>query len=101
MNKDEIYDLTEIKRRLTPVFLANGVKSAVLFGSYATGEATAKSDIDILVDSGLRGLDFVALIEYAREALEKEIDLIDAHYLKENSRIEREVAKNGVNIYGG
>jgi predicted nucleotidyltransferase len=101
MNKSETYDLAEIKRRLSPVFQTHGVKSAVLFGSYATGEATARSDIDILVDSGLRGLDFVGLIEYVREALQKEVDLIEVHYLKKNSRIEQEVSKNGVYIYGG
>ncbi|MDR2934968.1 MAG: nucleotidyltransferase domain-containing protein [Candidatus Adiutrix sp.] len=101
MNKDEIYDIVEIKRRLAPVFQVNGVKSAVLFGSYATGEATAHSDVDILVDSGLRGLDFVGLIEHAQEALQKDVDLIEAHYLKRNSRIEQEINKTGVYIYGG
>jgi len=100
MNKIDIYDLAEIKRRLAPVFQSNGVKSAVIFGSYATGEATAQSDVDILVDSGLRGLDFVGLIECAHEALQKEVDLIETRYLKKNSRIEREIAQNGVYIYG-
>jgi len=100
LNKDDIYDLTEIKRRLAPVFQANGVKSAVLFGSYATGEATARSDVDILVDSGLRGLDFVGLIEHAREALQKDVDLIETRYLKENAGLKQEITKNGITIYG-
>ena len=29
-----------------------GVKSAYLFGSYAKGEATANSDVDIIIDRG-------------------------------------------------
>jgi predicted nucleotidyltransferase len=101
MSTESIYDIAEIKRRLEPVFRANGVKSAVLFGSYAKGEAALSSDIDIMVDSGLRGLDFVGLIEYVREALEKKVDLIDIHYVDRGSPIEKEVNNTGIAIYGG
>jgi predicted nucleotidyltransferase len=101
MNTESIYDIEEIKRRLEPVFQASGVKSAVLFGSYAKGEAALNSDIDIMVDSGLRGLDFVGLIEYVREALGKNVDLIDIHYVDRDSPIEKEVHSTGISIYGG
>ena len=101
MNTETVYNIAEIKRRLEPVFRANGVKRAVLFGSYAKGEAAESSDIDIMVDSGLRGLDFVGLIEYVREALEKNVDLIDIHYVDRNSSIDREIKSTGVLIYGG
>jgi predicted nucleotidyltransferase len=100
MNNATVYDIAEIKRRLEPVFRSSGVKSAVLFGSYAKGEASEDSDIDILVNSGLRGLDFVELIEYVREALQKEVDVIDTHYLDKNSPIEHEANSAGVVIYG-
>ena len=100
MSAETIYDIVEIQRRLEPVFRANGVKSAVLFGSYAKGEAAVNSDIDIMVDSGLRGLDFVGLIEYVREALGKNVDLIDVHYVDRNSPIEKEVSSTGISIYG-
>jgi len=95
-----IYKIDEIKSRLAPVFGANGVKSAVLFGSYAKGSATEKSDIDLLVDSGLRGLDFVGLTEYIREALDKYVDVIDVRYVKRGSRIDCEARESGVLIYG-
>jgi len=101
VNTETVYSLAEIKRRLEPVFRANGVKSAVLFGSYAKGEATASGDLDIMVDSGLRGLDFVGLIEYVREALEKNVDLIDIHYVDKDSSIDNEVNNTGILIYGG
>jgi predicted nucleotidyltransferase len=101
MNTESLYDIAEIMRRLEPVFQANGVKSAVLFGSYAKGEAAASSDIDILVDSGLRGLDFVGLIESVREALGKNVDIIDIHYVDRDSPIEKEVYSTGISIYGG
>jgi len=95
-----VYDVEEIKSRLTPVFDANGVRSAVLFGSYAKGSATEKSDVDLLVDSGLKGLDFVGLAEYIRNALEKEVDVIDVGYVKKGSKIEDEVRETGIRIYG-
>ena len=43
MNTKSIYDLPEIKRRLEPIFIENGVKTAILFGSYAQGQATENS----------------------------------------------------------
>jgi len=97
----KVYDIEEIKSRLTPVFDANGVRSAVLFGLYAKGLATEKSDVDLLVDSGLKGLDLVGLAEYIRQALDdREVDVIDVGYMKKGSQIEDEVRKTGVRIYG-
>ena len=100
MDTNNTFGLLEIKSRLEPIFAESGVKYAILFGSYAQGQATPNSDVDILVDSGLRGLDFVGLIEYVREALQKNVDLIDVHYLDSNSPINQEVAATGVRIYG-
>ena len=45
------------------VFDRYGVTWAVLFGSIAKGTATPKSDLDLLVQSDLKGLKFVGLIE--------------------------------------
>jgi len=101
MNTRDIYDIAEIKRRLTPVFHQNGVRRAVLFGSYARGEARPNSDVDILVDSGLRGLAFVGLMGYVRDALQKEVDFFDVVYVKPGSRVDREIKDTGVQIYGG
>jgi predicted nucleotidyltransferase len=98
--ENAIYKIEEIKSRLTPVFKENGVKSAVLFGSYARGEARAKSDVDLLVDSGLRGLDFFGLVEYVRMALDKRVDVVDVRCVEKGSRIDDEIREKGVRIYG-
>lgn len=59
------------------------LKSAVLFGSYGKGTASARSDVDLLVDSGLEGLRFVGLIEDIRSVLgEKEVDLFDVSHIE-------------------
>ena len=42
-------DLEEALRRMREVFAAKGVVLAYLFGSYAEGTATPKSDLDIAV----------------------------------------------------
>jgi len=101
MNTRDIYEIAEIKRRLMPVFRQNGVRRAVLFGSYARGEARPDSDVDILVDSGLRGLAFVGLMGHVRDALQKEVDIFDVFYVKPGSRVDNEIKNTGVQIYGG
>ena len=98
--KNTIYTLPEIKMILTPVFDRYKVKKAVLFGSYAKGLAGLNSDIDILVYSGLKGLEFYGLLEDVVTALDKDVDLLDIRQIKPDSRIENEIAKSGVTIYG-
>ena len=97
---NNIYRIEEIKTALEPIFETNGVKTAILFGSYAKGDASEKSDIDIYVDSGLFGLDFVGLVENVYEALNKQIDIIDVRSLKAGSQIEKEIHDHGIKIYG-
>ena len=90
-----------IRSRLLPVFSSYNIKSAFLFGSYAKGLATEKSDIDLVVDSKLRGLNFFAFIEDVREALdEKEVDVFDVTHINEGSKVLQEVKATGVKIYG-
>ena len=95
-----IYTIDELKLLLTPVFQEYNVKSAVLFGSYGKGTATSKSDVDIVVDSGLKGLRFVGLIDEIREVLSgKEADVFDITHIDHGSRVEREIHDTGVQIY--
>lgn len=98
MNK--IYTLPEIQSLLTPVFTRHGVRRAILFGSYAKGDATERSDVDILVDSGLRGLAFYGLLESVVSALELPVDLIDVTQVEKNSPVDHEIRKSGVPIFG-
>ena len=97
---NNIYSHDEITSYLEPVFRQYGVKKVVLFGSYGKGIATEKSDIDLLVDSGLKGLSFVGLMEAVRVALgEKDIDMFDITHIEKGSLIEREIEQTGVAIY--
>lgn len=75
------------------------MQSATLFGSYATGCASHRSDVDILVDSGLKGIAFFGLLEQVSEALRLQVDLIDICEVDEGSRLLEEVASTGVVLY--
>ena len=98
---DTIYTIDDIKAVLHPVFVKHSVKKAVLFGSYVKGLAKQNSDVDLLLDSGLRGLKFVGLIEDVRSALDKEVDVFDKTHIIHNSKISSEISKDGVVIYEG
>ena len=95
----EIYTIKQLKNMLTPVFKVYGVKRAVLFGSYGKGQARENSDIDLLVDSKLRGLRFVGLIEDVRSIVDKDVDMFDISHVEEDSEIDDEIKKTGVLLY--
>ena len=81
-------------------FDAYKIKKAVLFGSYAKGNAVQNSDVDILVDSGMKGLAFFGLVEDIVTALDKDADILDVSQIIPDSDVEREINKTGVLIYG-
>ena len=97
--KQKVYSIREIENILRAVFAGYGVRRAVLFGSYAKGQATPRSDIDILVDSGLRGLAFFGLLEGITSTLDVPVDLIDVSQIEKGSHIEMEIQQTGVPIY--
>ena len=91
----KIYTVPELQSVLSPIFRANGVRKATLFASYAKGVATARSDVDLLVDSGLRGLAFFGLLEQVTEALDTPVDLIDVSQVETGSEMRARYKKVG------
>lgn len=96
---EQIYSIDDLRSILSPVFARYGVKRAVLFGSYGKKSATEKSDVDLLVDSGLRGLRFIGLSEELRSALQKDVDVFDVSHITPQSRIDRDIRNTGVTLY--
>lgn len=45
-------DIVTIKNVIAPIAKSYGIKRIYLFGSYAKGEATEESDIDLLIEKG-------------------------------------------------
>ncbi len=58
--------------------------------------ATPRSDVDLFVDSGLRGLAFFGLLDGVVSVLDVPVDLIDASQADKGSPIEREIGQSGV-----
>ncbi len=84
-----IYSIEQIRRIAAPIAAAYGVKSMRLFGSYARGQATERSDVDLLIDRGGIRSGFVLGGLYAdlRDGLKKNLDLVtvqgaDAEFLR-------------------
>ena len=87
-NHSTVQDISVL---LAPVFDRYRIRHAVLFGSFAKGSATDESDVDLLVDSGLKGLRFVGFTEAERCAVERPVDVFDVTHIEKGSRIEREI----------
>ena len=76
-----IYTVDQIRSLTAPIAEAYGVKRLSLFGSYARGEATDASDVDLLVDRGEIRSGFImgGLYIDLRDALNKELDMVSTH----------------------
>jgi predicted nucleotidyltransferase len=86
MMADKVYSISEISGRIAPVAKSYGVRRLALFGSYARGNATTDSDVDLrIVDRGsLRGLFRLVSFERAlAAALNLSVDLMPTDSLNE------------------
>lgn len=94
-----VYTIPQLRDILSPIFGKYDIRKAVLFGSYGKGTASPKSDVDLLVDSGLRGLRFVGFLGDIQNAVGKDIDLFDVTHIIPDSLIDREIQQTGVVLY--
>ena len=95
-----LYSIAELKKVLTPIFQKHQVKKAILFGSYVKGTADTRSDLDLVVDSGLKGLAFFGLLGDITQALRFPVDLIEQREIQPGSDMQVEIDETGVTIYG-
>ena len=95
-----VLTVEQIKGICTKVFEEYGVEYGYLFGSYAKGKATERSDVDLLVAMPTNGLKFFGLVEALREGLNKKVDVLDIGQLNNNIALTQEILKDGIKIYG-
>ena len=97
-----ICNINFIKRACKEVFssMYPEVKAAYLFGSYARGEATGKSDIDILVVCSPMDMKFFGMVSILEERLHKTVDISTHRQLLNSEPFLRQVLKDGMKIYG-
>ncbi len=93
-------NLDQIKKNIIPVLKRYHVKRAGLFGSYAKGENTETSDIDILVELGgnISLLEFVRIKLALEDHLNRKVDLVEYQAIK--PRLKERILSEELRIYG-
>ncbi len=91
----------DIKERLQPIMLRYPIKRLALFGSQARHEATAKSDIDLLIDitqtAQFSLLDFIKLKHEMENALQTSVDLVEYSTIK--PRIKERILQEQIQLF--
>jgi len=92
--------IEEIKKTITPILIRHQIKRAGIFGSVAKGNATSKSDIDILVELGdkISLLEFVGIKYELEDLLGKKVDLVEYQAVK--PRLRSRIMAEEIRIYG-
>jgi len=95
-----IYTIAEIKDIVTPIAQLHGVTKVYLFGSYARGEATENSDIDLWIESGKIKTLFALGGFYSdlEEKFSKTIDITTEDVISES--FYNQIQKEELVIYG-
>ena len=75
-----VYTIPEIQKTVSFLAQQYGADRIFLFGSYARGDATENSDIDLRIDRGaIRGLQFAGLLGDLETTFGKRVDLISTN----------------------
>ena len=73
----KIYTVDEIKKVVSELAAQYGAKRIYLFGSYARGDMTASSDIDLRIDKGnIKGFQLAGLLLDLEDSLGCSVDLV-------------------------
>ena len=102
-----VYTIEQLKERIKPVAVKYRLPAVYLFGSYARGEATENSDVDILVDiegSTVKGWIFGGLYNDLCELFGENTDIITVGALQQDDGVPRfaeNIMKERLLIYEG
>ena len=93
--------IEEIKSYVIPVVEKYPVEKVILFGSYARGDASDTSDVDLIVDSGgrMRNSRIFTLGGDLLVALPVRVDVYDILEINELSPLYNSIKEDGVVIY--
>ena len=97
---DSILSIKFIRETSRSVFKRyKEVKCAYLYGSYARGEATSKSDVDIMLVCDVMGMDFFGMAVELEDALHKQLDLQTHRQIGDSAEFLEDILVEGIRIY--
>ena len=93
--------IEEIKSYIIPVVEKYPVEKVILFGSYARGDASDTSDVDLVVESGgkMRNSKIFTLGGDLLVALPVRVDVYDILEIKDSSPLYNSIREDGIIIY--
>ena len=102
-----VYKIEEIAERVRPIAERYGISKVYVFGSYARGEATEDSDVDLMISYKTLNGAFALGGVFAdfKEALDKSVDIISEKAVTSDyttdfgKQLYDEIKKEGVLIY--
>ena len=84
---EKVYTIEELKEGFSKIVKTGPfeiIKKIYLFGSYARGEATAKSDIDIVVETfGKPSIRLFGLYDYIEDVFGKHCDVLTVNEIRD------------------
>ena len=91
--------ISELNKRIEPTLQRYGIIRAAVFGSFARGESTKSSDIDLLVEfpKSATLLDLVGLTQDLETLLHRKVDVIT--YDSIHPLLKEEILSEKVAIY--
>ncbi len=92
-------DVENLKKMAVPVLKGYGVEKAAVFGSFARGDATENSDIDLLVKykEGTSLFDVVRLQNRLEAELGRKVDLVSYDFI--DKYIRERILKESISLY--
>ena len=96
----EVLTRSELETAIRGLLKKYHAEYALLFGSYARGEATASSDIDLVVVGGVnfRARDIFSFGEELRQLTHKDVDAFELRELNVGTPFYETVMQEGVRI---
>ena len=98
LDTDGVLDQTTIRYFVVSLAQEFGAKKVSLFGSYARGDATPESDVDILLDKGsIRGMQVLDFQDALAEKLGRKVDVVTTAGASE--RFMEKISRDEVVLY--
>ena len=92
--------LNEIKETVSRLVEDYPVRRVILIGSYARGDATEKSDVDLIIDYGeqLSYWDFLGLVGHMVKKMPIQVDVLGLDEIKKPDMLHN-IQQEGVIVY--